>query len=79
MDTITFTRHAQDQMAMRGITVEEAAETIVTPDHTRVGRKGRIIAEKDFGTRILRVIYNVGEDEAVVITAMPIRKIGGGR
>jgi len=66
-------------MATRSITAEEVAETIVTPDHSRVGRQGRIIAEKDFGSRVLRVVYNMGQDEAVVITAVPIRKIGGGR
>jgi hypothetical protein len=79
MDTVNFTPHAQEQMAARGITEEEVVETIVSPDQACVGREGRIIAERDLGTRILRVIYNVGEDEAVVITAMPIRKIGGGR
>jgi hypothetical protein len=79
MDTITFTPHAQEQMTARDITAEEVVETIVTPDYSRVGRQGRIIAEKDLETRILRVVYNEGQEEVVVITAVPVRKIGGGR
>ena len=79
MDTITFLPHAQEQMALRGISAEDVAQTIVSPDQSRVGRFGRIIAERDFGARVLRVVYNEGQEEAVVITAVPIRKIGGGR
>ena len=71
--------HAQEQMAVRGVSVEEAVETIRSPDRTGVGRFGRIVAEKDFGARVLRVVYNEGQDEAVVITVVPIRKRGGGR
>jgi hypothetical protein len=79
MDTINFLPHAQEQMELRGISAEEVAETIVSPDRSYIGRFGRIVAEKDFGTRILRVVYNEGQEEAVVITAVPIRKRGGGR
>ncbi len=66
-------------MERRGISAEEVAETIIDPDKAYTGRFGRIVAEKDFGARILRVVYNEGQDEAMVITAMPIRKRGGGR
>lgn len=78
MDAINILRHAQEQMQRRGITAEEIAQTIRSPDRAYAGRLGRIVAEKDFGPRILRVVYNEGQDEAVVITAVPIRKIGGG-
>ncbi len=79
MDTFNFLPHVQEQMERRGISPEEIAQTIISPDRSYIGRFGRIVAEKDFGVRVLRVIYNEGQDEAVVITAMPIRKIGGGR
>lgn len=79
MDTINFLPHVQEQMEERGISAEEIAQVIVSPDRSYVGRFGRIVSEKDFGLRVLRVVYNEVQDEAVVITAMPIRKIGGGR
>jgi Domain of unknown function (DUF4258) len=75
----TFLPHAREQMSLRGVSSEEVVETIRSPDSSYVGRFGRIVSEKDLGTRVLRVIYNVGQDEAVVISAVPIRKIGGGR
>jgi uncharacterized protein DUF4258 len=79
MDTIHFLPHVQDQMERRGISPEAVAETIISPDRSYVGRFGRVVSEKDFGARVLRVVYNEGQDEAIVITAVPIRKIGGGR
>ena len=66
-------------MERRGISAEEVAQTVISPDRSYTGRFGRIVAEKDFGAQILRVVYNEGQDEAIVITAVPIRKIGGGR
>jgi hypothetical protein len=79
MDTIHYLPHVQDQMESRGISAEAVAETIIAPDRSYTGRFGRIVAEKDYGARILRVVYNEGQDEAIVITAVPIRKRGGGR
>lgn len=79
MDAFTFLPHVQDQMKLREVSEREVVETVTTPDRVRVGRFGRIIAEKDFGARVLRVVYNEGQDEAVIITAIPIKKRGGGR
>jgi Domain of unknown function (DUF4258) len=79
MDTINYLPHVQEQMESRGISAEAVAETIVSPDKSYIGRFGRVVAEKDFGARILRVVYNEGQDEAIVITAVPLKKRGGGR
>lgn len=78
MDNINFLPHARERIEERGVSAEEVAETVASPDRSYTGRWGRIVAEKDFGTRILRVVYNEGQNEAMVITAMPIRKRGGG-
>jgi hypothetical protein len=78
--TFTFLPHAREQMELRGISDEEVIEAIRSADTAYAGRFGRIVSDKDFGDRVLRVVYNVAsEDEAVVITAIPIRKAGGGR
>ena len=74
-----FLPHAQAQMRDRNVSVREVMETIMAPDSLRTGRFGRLIAERDFGTYVLRVVYNEGQDEYVIITAIPIRKRGGAR
>jgi hypothetical protein len=40
-------------MAVRGVSAEEVAETVTAPDKACTGRFRRIVAEKDFGTRVL--------------------------
>jgi hypothetical protein len=48
-------------------------ETVATTDKACTGRFRRIVAEKDFGTRFLRVIYNKGQNGAAIMTVVPIR------
>ncbi len=78
MNEFNFLPHAREQMEERGVSEEEVKETVGSPDQSYVGRFGRIVVEKDYGTRILRVVYNEGQDEIMIITAIPIRKRGVG-
>jgi Domain of unknown function (DUF4258) len=78
-DTFHFLSHAEVQMEDRGVSAEQVVRTVIEPDRLRIGRFGRFIAEKDFGARILRVVYNEGQDEYVIITVIPLRKRGGSR
>jgi hypothetical protein len=76
---LVFLPHAREQMQERHVSEEEVRETLESPDSAWTGRFGRIVVEKDFVTYILRVIYNEGVNEAVIITVIRKRKRGGAR
>ncbi len=65
-------------MAERRISKPEVRLTVGQPEEEGAAKKGRRYAQKQIGRRRIRVIYNRGEDEAVVITVM-LRRMGGGR
>jgi hypothetical protein len=64
---ITFLPHALEQMSKRGISEDEEG----------AANLGRLYAQKRFGRRRIRVIYNQGADEAVVVSVMLRRREGG--
>ena len=76
---LVFLPHAREQMQERRVSEEQVRETLENPDNSWAGRFGRIVVEKGFDTYVLRVIYNEGVDEAVIITVIRKRKRGGAR
>ncbi len=74
---ITLLPHAREQMEKRRISVEEVVETVASPHEQGAANFGRIYSQKEIGHRRIRVIYNQGADEAVVVSVMLRRREGG--
>jgi hypothetical protein len=66
----TFLPHALEDMEERDVTEE--------PDFTGEGGYGRLVADRRFGRTVVRVVYNVGHGEYVVVAVMRRRRLGGG-
>jgi len=66
---IRFSRHARKQMKWRRIGEGEVQETITDPEKVEDTVKERKNAFKEVGGRLLKIIYRIEKDEAVVITA----------
>lgn len=75
---ITFLPHALGQMAARGISEEEARAVLEGADEEGEANLGRLYSQKRIGRRRIRVVYNRGADEAVVVSVMLRRREGGG-
>jgi hypothetical protein len=67
---IRFSRHARKQMKWRRIGEGEVQETITDPEKVEDTVKERKNAFKEVGGRLLKIIYRIEKDEAVVITAI---------
>jgi len=48
MPIIIYTTHARERMALRGITEEMVAETLVDPDQTGTGYQARHLAYRRY-------------------------------
>lgn len=66
---VIFTEHSKQRMTQRGISEEEALETLKNPDSTKSGKPEKQIAIKAFSSKKVRVIYVVENDREVIITA----------
>jgi SOS response regulatory protein OraA/RecX len=64
---ITYTHHARQRMAQRGISEAEVAETLEAPDDILQGDEQEEIAIKQFGAREVQVVYEEAGGEAVVV------------
>jgi Domain of unknown function (DUF4258) len=74
---VTFLPHALMQMRARGISEGEARVVVGQPDEEGVANFGRLYAQKVIGHRRIRVVYNQGADEIVVVSVMLRRREGG--
>ena len=74
---ITYVPHALEQMERRGIS-EEVAAVLADPNEEGPANFGRLYAQSVIGHRRVRVVYNWGADEAVVVSVMFRRREGGG-
>jgi hypothetical protein len=75
---ITFLPHALERMAEYGVAEEEVRLVVGQPDAEGTANLGRRYAQKVIGHRRIRVVYNRGTDEAVVVTVMLLRREGSG-
>jgi hypothetical protein len=73
---VTFLPHALDRMEWFGISDEEVRAVLEEPHEEGAANRGRLYAQKQIGERRIRVIYNQGADEAVVISVMLRRREG---
>jgi hypothetical protein len=74
----TFLPHARERMERFGISEAEVRLVVGQPDQEGAANFGRLYAQKVIGSRRIRVIYNWGQVEAIVVTVM-LRKREGGR
>ena len=63
-------------MKQHGITEKEVHSVLGEADEEGQANFGRLYSQKLIGHRIVRVIYNQGADEAVVISVMLRRRDG---
>ncbi len=75
---ITLLPHARERMELYGISEEEVRQVLGQPDEEGEANLGRLYSQKQIGQRRIRVIYNRGTDEAVVVTVMLRRREGAG-
>lgn len=73
-ERITILPHALERMGYHGITEGRVRAVLEEPDEEGAAKLGRLYAQRLLGGRLVRVIYNVGGDEAVVVSVMPRRK-----
>jgi hypothetical protein len=73
-ERVTFLPHARERMEQYGITEEEVRSVLKEPSEEGAVNFGRSYAQKLFSGRLVRVIYNVGMDEAVVVSVMLRRR-----
>lgn len=74
---ITFLPHARERMTELGISAVEVVETLAFPHERGAANFGRLYAQMQVGHRRIRVIYNQGADEAMVVSVMLRRREGG--
>ncbi len=74
-ERVTFLPHARERMEQYGITEEEVRLVLETHDEEGEANFGRSYAQKLLPRRLLvRVIYNVGMNEAVIVSVMLRRR-----
>ncbi len=74
----TFLPHALEDMEERNVSEEWVRATVEEPDFTGEGDYGRLVADRRFGRTVVRVIYNVGRGEYIIVAVMRRRRLGGG-
>ncbi len=74
----TFLPHAREQIEERGIAEEQVRATVEDPEWTGHGDYGRFVADRRFGRGVVRVVYNAGHEENVIISVMRRRRVGTG-
>ena len=66
---ILYTEYAEDTLLERDFRKEMIEDAILHPDEVVPGKKGRKIAHKKVGARLLRVVFEEEEKAYIVITA----------
>ena len=75
---VTLLPHARERMERFGISPADVLRVFEEPDEEGAANFGRLYAQKQVGHRRIRVIYNRGAGEAIVITVMLRRREGVG-
>ncbi len=71
---VRFGRHSKERMKKYNVKEEDVQDCLKNPDRTVTGYEERNIAEKSVNSYILRVIYDIIDDEEVVITVYKAKK-----
>jgi hypothetical protein len=70
--------HARERMEEFSISPAAVLRVLQEPDEEGAANFGRLYAQKRIGPRRIRVIYNQGADETIVVSVMLRRREGGG-
>jgi hypothetical protein len=73
---VTLLPHARERMEEFSISPADVLRVFEAPDEEGPANLGRLYAQKRIGHRTVRVIYNPGADEAIVVTVMLRRREG---
>lgn len=73
---ITLLPHARERMETHDITEQEVRSVLEEADDKGQANFDRLYSQKLIGHRIIRVIYNQGADETVVVSVMLRRRDG---
>lgn len=65
-----FTAHARLRMALRGVSEDMVKATITDPDRHGKGYMNRLLAFKRFDRGILKVVYTLEDEHAIIITVI---------
>ncbi len=65
-------------MREHGISEGEVRAVLESPEVEGEANFGRLWSQKEIGHRRIKVVYNRGVDEAVVVTVMLRRRVGAG-
>jgi translation initiation factor IF-3 len=65
---IVYSEHARQNMLERKIHERLVAGALSFPDKIILSRKGRKIAHKKFGNRLLRVVYKETDKVYIIVT-----------
>ena len=65
---IVYSDHARQNMIERRISHEQIEETLFNPEKVTDSNKGRKIAQKTIGSRLLRVVYKEAEKVYIIVT-----------
>lgn len=71
-----FLPHALEDMEERNVSEEWVRATVEEPDFTGEGDYDRLVADRRFGRTVVRVVYNMGSGEYVIVAVMRRRRIG---
>jgi len=64
-----YTRHAQIRIEQRNLIKSQIEQTVLQPDRILHGFKGRQLAQKEFSSYTLEVVYRQEERGIVILTA----------
>ena len=64
-----YTRHVRVRIRQRGLSTKQIETVVSSPDRVVPSFRGRVLAQKTFGTSTLEVAYRTLNDHVVIITA----------
>ena len=73
-ERVTFLPHARERIEQYGITEEKVRSVLQEPSEEGAANLDRSYVPEAPSSRLVRVIYNVGMDEAVVVFVMLRRR-----
>ena len=64
-----YTKHARIRIEQRKLSKKQIENTVINPDKTLPGFKGRTLVQKSFGSNIIEVVYKREQNNFIILTA----------
>ena len=65
---VLLTFHAEDRMRLWDLSEQMVLETLLYPEETLTGHRGRYIAHRRYGSHLVRAVYEYEENVPVLTT-----------